>query len=266
MRLNRGTLILLLVSLVIIVVVGLLGSQPPETAVTPTPTGAGAGALFPAIADTENQNTINRFEVTNNETGEHTILTKGEDGIWTIAEASFPQELDTDQLKAVGSMSVMASLEAFQQFSVDGSLADYGLDNPAYTLVLTDADGATYTLQIGLQSTITQRFFVLVNADPGTVYVLPRDLVSGLTSLVAQPPYVASPTPTVTPTRTPNPVSEVDQTATATVEIGLFIDSLTATAEAQITPTPAAEITAEATVEATAEAMMEATAEATAAP
>lgn len=251
MRLNRGTLILLLVSLGIIIIVGVLGSQPQESLVTPTPTGEGAGALFPSIAETTDQGGINRFEITNNETGERTLLTKDDSDLWTITEASYAQALDTDQLKAVGSMSVMASLTAFQQFAVEGNLDDYGLENPAYTLVLTSTDDTTYTLHIGLQSTITQRFFAQVNDDRGTVYVLPRDLVSGLTSLVAQPPYVASPTPTVTATRTPNPVSEVDQTATATVEIGQFLDSMTATADALVTPTPETEVTAEATAEAT---------------
>jgi hypothetical protein len=255
MRLNRGTFFLLLVSLVIIGVVGFLGSQPQESSTaTPTPTGEGAGPLFPPIAETTDQGSINRFEITNNQTNAHTVLTKDENDLWAIAEATNAQEFDTDQTKAVGSMSVMASLEAFQQFPVEGSLDDYGLENPAYTLTLSDVDGAVYSLYIGKQSTITQRYFALANDDRQTVYVLPNDLVSGLTSMVDQPPYVASPTPTATATRTPNPVSEVDQTATATAQIGELIDSITATAEALMTLTPpeaTAEVTAEATAEAT---------------
>lgn len=268
MRLNRGTILLVLVSLGIIIAVGLLGGQPATPTSTPTPTGEGAGPLFPSIADEADQGSVNRFEITNNETGEHTLLTKDDTGIWSVADASFPQQLDVDQVKAVGSMGVMASLESLQSFPVAGSLADYGLENPAYTLVLTDTDGKTYTLYIGLQSSITQRYFVRLNDDLQTIYVLPRDLVGGLTSIVANPPYVASPTPTVTPTRTPNPVSEVDQTATATAQIGLMLDSLTATAQAQIevTAEATAEMTAEMTVEATVEVTAEATPEATAAP
>jgi len=253
MRLNRGTILLLLGSLVVIVAVLLLNNQRTSAPdVTPTATGApGAGPIFPAIADVANQGNIVRFEVTDNIANTKIVMTKDDANVWTVEESASTLDLATDQTKAVGTMSVLASLTATDSFTTE-NLADFGLDQPKYTMVLTDKDGNTYTLKIGNQSPANPRYYALVDEDTTTVYVVPKDLVDNLIRQITEPPFVATPTPTITPTASPNPYSEVEQTATAVVE-------QTATAQAVATLEAA-------TVEATAEATSEATAEATAAP
>jgi hypothetical protein len=257
MRLNRGTILLLLASLVVIVAVLALNSQRTSAPdVTPTATtSAAAGPIFPTIADVNNQSNIVRFEVTDNTAGTKVVMTKDAANVWTVVESASPSDLATDQTAAVGTMSVLASLNAVDSFTTE-NLADFGLDQPKYTMVLTDTESKTYTVKIGNQSPANPRYYALVDDNTTTVYVLLKDLVDGLIRQITEPPYVAPPTPTITPTPSPNPYSEVEQTATAVVE-----QTATASALLELTPEVTAEATSEATSEATAEAAAEATAD-----
>lgn len=245
MRLNRGTILLLVASLVIILVVLIINSQRATAPdVTPTAAASNAGPIFPDISLTENQSAINRFEVVNHTEDTRFLMTKGDDNLWVIEEAANPSDLGVDQTLAVGTMSNLASLAATNSFTTE-NLADFGLDSPDYTLTLMDSEGQTYTVQIGNQSPTSPRYYALVNDDTQTVYILPKDIVDNLVRQINQPPYLPSPTPTATFTATPNPYSEVEQTATAAVQ---------QTATMQATLEMSAEVTAEATGEATPEA------------
>jgi hypothetical protein len=247
MRLNRGTIVLLVASLVVIIIVLVINSQQataPDVTPTAASAAAAAGPLFPDIALTDNQGNINRFEVVDNVTSTRIVMTKDDGGVWTIAESGNPQQLATDQTKAVGLMSNLASLAATDSFTTD-NLADFGLDAPRYVMTLTAKDGTTYSITIGNQSPTNPRYYALKGDDKTTVYIVPKETVDLVASTVMNPPYVPTPTPSPTFTATPNPVSEVDQTATAVV-------NLTATAQATLEMTP--EVTAEGTEAATAEA------------
>jgi asparagine N-glycosylation enzyme membrane subunit Stt3 len=263
MKLNRGTLLLALASLVVIIAMLLLSGQPASAPTsTPTPTGEGAGPLFPEIADTTAQAGIVRFEVVNNSDSSKVVMTKDDAGVWTVVEATNAQQLATDQTKAINAMSQLASLNAAERFTAE-NLADFGLDAPTYTLTLTDKDGKTYVVRIGNKASASPRYYALVNDDMTTVYFVQATTVDGLTRNITQPAYVPSPTPSPSPTATPNPYSEVEQTATAQAEMQNFFATLTATAAA---PEGTAEATAEATSETASEASAEATPEATTSP
>ncbi len=256
MRLNRGTIFLLVGSLIVILAVVLVNNQRTSAPdVTPTATqGAGAGPIFPTIADVNNQSNIVRFEVISNTDNQKIVMTKDDAGVWKVEESASTSELATDQTKAVGTMSVLASLSSVDRFTTD-KLADFGLDQPQYTMVLTDKDNKTYTLKVGNLSPANPRYYALVDEDTTTVYVVPKDLIDGLIKQITEPPYVPTPTPTATFTATANPYSEVDQTATAVIQ-------QTATAQAELTVEATEETTPEATAPA-AEETTEATAEAT---
>jgi hypothetical protein len=245
MRLNRGTLLLVIASILIIAGMVVLNNQraaAPDASAAASPTPS-AGPIFPEIADVAGQSSIVRFEVLNITDGSKVVMTKDASGVWTVAEATNPQQLATDQTKAVGTMSVLASLAAADKFETD-NLAQFGLDAPRYDMKLTDADGKVYRLQIGGAAVANPRYYGLVNEDAKTVYVLPRDLVDGLIGQIAQPAYVPSPTPTATLTATANPFSEVEQTATAGVELQQIFATMTSAAQA--TAGVGAEATAEA--------------------
>jgi hypothetical protein len=266
MRLNRGTLIIIVISVVVIVAITLLSSQQasaPGTSGTATAT-PNAGPVFADLTDTSK---IVRFEADNTTDNSRVVMTKDAGGVWTITEATNAQQLATDQTKASTAANTMATLVALDKFP-STSLKDFGLDAPKYTLVLTDSDNKTYTLKIGNQAVANPRYYALVNDDNANVYVLAKDTVDKLTGQITLPAYVASPTPTATATATANPYSEVEQTATQNAIQQQVYSTMTATAQGTYSPTtaPTAETTMEATSEVTAEATTAATAVPTAAP
>lgn len=254
MRLNRGTLVLIAVSVIVIAVLMVLSNQPAsapsDTTATPT---ASAGPVFAEIAT--DQSKIVRFEVIKAEDGSKVVMTKDAASVWSVAEATFTQALATDQNKASSAVTSLASLVAIDKFETDKP-ADFGLDAPKFTLTLTDSDGKTYTVKIGSQSVANPRYYAFVGDDSKNVYVLTKDVIDGLTGQIAIPAYVASPTPTPTSSPTPNPYSEVEQTATQNAIQQQVYGTMTATALGTSQPTPVpptAESTAEVTAEATAE-------------
>jgi len=256
MRLNRGTILLGLVSIIVIAAVVLLSNQPGGLTVntgTPTATAESAGPLFPDINSVDTQSKIVRFEIDNTADSSKVVMTKDAASVWTVSEATNAQQLATDQTKAVGMMSNLASLTAIEKFTTD-KVADYGLDKPAYIMTLTDSAGKTYVVKVGKKATTTPRYYVLINDDAKTVYLVQNSTVDMLIANIAIPAYVASPTPLPTATTTPNPYSEVEQTATAVVQQQQL--AITLTAFAQITPG-----TPEATGEATGEVTPETTAQ-----
>lgn len=248
MRMNRGTLVLLVASVVVILAVLLLNNQPASApAPTPEATAEGAGPIFPEIASV--QDTVVKVEAANADATQKTVLTKDEGGAWTVAEATNSRALATDQTKAVGVVTTLATLASIDRFALgDRNAADFGLDEPASTFTLTDKDNNTYSLKIGSKSPTTPRYYAFVNEDVETVYVVQQSAVDDLVSqLITLPPYVASPTPTITPTVTLNPFSEIDlatQTAQAMETLSAQLTALAeVTAEATdgdtATPTPA---------------------------
>lgn len=259
MRMNRGTLVLLAASVVVILAVLLLNNQPASApAPTPEATAEGAGLIFPELAGLSEsvpeatadgasaggQGTIVKVEATNADATQKTVLTKDEGGAWTVAEATNASDLATDQAKTTSVVTSLATLAATSRFALgDQKAADFGLDKPAYTFTLTDKDNKIYTLKIGSKSPTTPRYYAFVNDDTATVYVVPKDTVDNLVSqLITLPPYVASPTPTVTPTTTLNPFSEIDLATQTAQAVETQTMQLTAMAE----------VTAEATDSATA--------------
>lgn len=253
MRLDQRTVILLVVSLVVIVAVLLITNPANAPSETPTPV-AGSGPVFGEI----DQTTITGISITNNDTGETTVLAKDEGGAWAITEATNSTDRATDQTAVSSALSTFATLASSESFTTE-NLADFGLDSPTYTLVML-AGETTYTLQIGNKAPANPRYYALVNDDSSTVYVVQQTQVDDLTDLIAAPPYVPPPTATATFTPSPNPYSEVEQTATAAVEQTATAESLQAT----LTATAQGESTVEATEAAAAEVVMaEATAEAT---
>lgn len=244
MRLNRGTLILIVVSLAVIVGVMVLTSTDVNAPATePTATSpAITGPLFPDL----DAAALTSLEIVDNATGDLVRLTR--DGeIWSIDEASFPQEMDTDSEKAAGHVETFVTMQSVDQFPAEeGRLEAFGLTEPDFTIVGTadgEGDPVTYRLDVGDRSQTSQRFYALVNGDQTTIYQILFTKSNELTDLVAAPPYVPTSTPSPTYTASPNPFSEVDQTATMQVAAPtLTAEFLTSIAPPPTeTPTPEAE-------------------------
>lgn len=243
MRLNRSTLILVAVSIIVIVGVLLLNNTQVEA---PTATAVPTAVRVTVFSDLD-ATTLTSLQVVDNETEDRVVLTR-EGETWNVSEASFSQDLATDSEKAQERINTFATMESLEQFTVEDEtkLAPFGLDTPTHTITASDDEGNTYTLEIGDRSRVSQRFYALVNGDKLTVHQFTATKVQELTNMVDQPPYVPSPTPTSTFTSTPNPYSEVQQTETAeaaaptmTAEFLTAIAPPEATEEATAEPTEA---------------------------
>jgi len=119
----------------------------------------------------------------------------------------------------------------------------------------TSTPTAEATAELGAEPTATPSPLPFnpfrLEAASGTVFLVVKSTMDSLTNLIAQPPYVPPPTPTVTPTATLNPLSEVEMAtltaipyATATAVFERF--AATATAQAEATAEATAEVTPEA--------------------
>lgn len=169
MKLNRGTIGLILISLIIIVGAVLLNNSNviAPAAETLTPTIESAGPLFPGI----DQNAVVQYTARDNNTGAFTRVTKDTASLWSV-DATNGTDREVDQVTAVGTMGVLASLAATQSFSAD-DLASFGLDTPDQTLTLSLADGTVYTLYVGNPNPNSTRYYVAV-AQANGVAPTPR--------------------------------------------------------------------------------------------
>jgi hypothetical protein len=317
MRLNRGTITLILLSVAAIVAVLLINrnpvSAPGEANGTGTPT-ATPGPLFASI----NSNALTRLEIIEPETGAKTVLTRSTAGslssatvefvpteevivtedpnateepvstaetsateeaaatdevastevssvteealpsptldplvtptatldpvapVWVISEATNITDRAIDYVQAENAVVVFTSLQSVSSFAGE-NIANFGLDNPRYTLIATATDGSTYRVDVG--TGFNQRYYVLLNGDQNTIYQVQADQLDSLINLIAAPPYVPAPTETPFPSNTPNPYSEVEQTQTAVVEqtnVALTLAAPTATPTPPLVSSPGA--------------------------
>jgi len=296
MRMNTRNMILLVVLVIIIGGLIFYNSRSTDNSADSTPTAvAETGLLFPDA----NKDTINRFEIhelpqTPDENAEPTatptpvldpeavvetepaelgllVMSKDEGGVWTIDESTNSTDRAVDQVTVVGTMSVVAELDYSDRFTLEEgtTLADFGLEEPQYEILIADAENE-YTAYVGSKNPGNTRFYVRINDDEETIYLISSSVLNNVLDDIDKPPYVPAPTATPTEFPTANPYSEVEQTATAQVELDA---SATAGAEFNATATAIAEETAligpeepQSTEEATEEMTAEATEEMTAEP
>ncbi len=251
MRLNRGTLIILAVSLIVIVGALLITSNPSSQTAEASPTPAGGGPFFPDMT----ADSVVGFTVGENASDAFMRLARDDaESDWTISGSVDAETRELDLEAVAAAIDNVVALAAETQFEVE-NLAEFGLDEPAFTLEIDSGEAVDIVL-VGNPNPGETRYYVqqrqvaLGNEDTAeadnTVYLVMNSAVEALTNLVASPPFQPLPTATPSPTATLNPLSEVEQ-ATATADALATATSIFATLAAE------AEATAETTVEATAE-------------
>ena len=166
MRLNRGTVLLLVASLIVIIAVLLLtinqAAAPGETLETLDDV-ATPEALFAGVAETS----ITRLEVRDDLTGDRTVLLRSSEGEWSL-ELADPTGAVVDQAQASGLATSLFGLEGQESFEAD-DLAQYGLDQPLYSVYAVADDGAIHVMHIGSQNPAGSRYYTVVEQiAPGT--------------------------------------------------------------------------------------------------
>ncbi|NWF69580.1 MAG: DUF4340 domain-containing protein [Chloroflexi bacterium] len=198
MRLNRGTIALIVLSLVVLGAIALFNNQQatPTATATLAPTGTSQGPVFSGI-DTS---TVNRFEVRDNSSGQGTVLTRDAALVWAISETTVPDTRAVDQARINIQLGNFVNLLATDRFSAN--LADFGLESPAYSISITRLDGTVHTVRVGNLNPGGSRYYVLADGQP-EILLVQQSVIAGMTDMILNPPYV--PLPTATPgTATPD--------------------------------------------------------------
>jgi hypothetical protein len=192
-----GVLALLVVGAVLLVTqVDLSGS-----ANEPTPTSSILPALFPDIESS----VVDEFAITNNSSGDAFAVHlapseewENDSPTWIVDKA--PEGADTglgvnhDQIG--GASLSLASMKPTRALENISDLAEFGLDNPAYTLTFSVIENDdTYTLQIGRPSPGGTGYYVQPGGVPAdTIYIIPDFAVSPVINMLTASPYL-QPTP-----------------------------------------------------------------------
>jgi hypothetical protein len=233
MRLNRGTIVLLLASLAVIIAVLLLSNNQasaPDTSLTPiASTAETVGALFPGLEYAS----VDSIEIVNNQNGEKTVLAKRATGDWLVEEATYATDREVDQPATTGFVQRLVGLQINDSFASE-KLSDFGLTTPAYVVTMNLDTGTVYKLYIGNKNPTGNRYYATLETIEGTA-------------------------PAAEATEEPTDEAAVEAAQDSTVEV-------TTKATAEVTAEMDAEATDEATSEVTDEAIAEATIEATAEP
>ncbi|MGQ9909436.1 MAG: DUF4340 domain-containing protein, partial [Candidatus Flexifilum sp.] len=300
MRLNRGTIILLVVGLIVIGAVLVINNQQANAPAAPTATPQpGAGPILADITAAD----ITGLQVRNNDTGAYTALARAADGTWAV-DATLRTDRAVDQAAAQDAINRAGSLASVDRFE-SGDLAQFGLDTPRFTVYIETANGAYY-IHVGDQNPFNRTYLVVqtqdvtpfdpeVTPDPDAPTAEPEATAEAAAEATAEatPEATAEATPEVAPvaieTSAPEPTPQTLVTLSGTqliytiiaanindlttlVDTPPYVPPPTATPTATNTPNPYSEVEMTATAQAvfdqlqmtaTAQALPEATVEVT---
>jgi hypothetical protein len=168
--------------------------------------------------------------ISDNASGKIVRVARDATGQWALVE---PKAEYTDISSVVAAVTQLTSLKVTSSISTTENLAEYGLDQPAYTITVNVNDGGQLLAQVGSATATSSGYYVLV---PGGVpQIVAKYGLDAVLKLLSNPPIA---TPTIAPTVTGLSESTVVTTAT------LAIPTLTSTSLPVPTDTPAPAYTA----------------------
>lgn len=109
----------------------------------------------------------------------YTYTREDSDSDWTYTDDQ-SLALDQDTFGNMVSMAASVSTDQIVQENLDNK-ADYGLDNPEFTLTITLKDGTTKTLYVGSLNSVTSKYYAYVDGDD-RIFTLASDFTSSFTT------------------------------------------------------------------------------------
>lgn len=180
MRLNRGTVALLVISLCVVIAVGIFQQPIIALMTSPTPTSTVNQLLPFGLA-----NEATRFVVRQ---GENFTQMERIDGVWQVTDGTMIDDSrETNHDFVVGLLRLIGTIEYSRVFESD-DLSQYGLETSTASIEITSPD-ATYHLQLGATNPDGDELYVQVN-DNNQVYLVPAVFeFSNIMRLATEPPY-----------------------------------------------------------------------------
>lgn len=106
-------------------------------------------------------------------------FTLDEEGSWVWADdPTFP----LNQTTVTAIVDLLTSLTPQQTITDGDTLEAYGLDNPSATVTASGADGVSLSLSLGKTTTDGQSYYMMMNGDESTVYIISGTLYNYLST------------------------------------------------------------------------------------
>lgn len=106
-------------------------------------------------------------------------FTLDEEGSWVWADdPTFP----LNQTTVTAIVDLLTSLTPQQTITDGDTLEAYGLDNPSATVTASGADGVSLSLSLGKTTTDGQSYYMMMNSDESTVYIISGTLYNYLST------------------------------------------------------------------------------------
>lgn len=303
MRMNRGTITLVVVGIIVIIGAILINNyQTNNPNATPTPTPQTGGPLFTDLTSDD----LTRIVVRDNTNGARTILVRDSEGTWQLGELStsgegeeatdeatdepdaeateeateesaeeatpeataVPTGTELDQTRIQTTLDGLIALAASDRFDSD-QLEGFGLNQPSHSIYVTTTEGVVHVLHVGGENPSGNRYYVVQEEFSGDE--LPPEVEGGAvaTTIVEDTESQGGDSATEEATDEAEEVEVAEDVAEA-IELGEQIEATNAAvaetmseATDEATDEPEVEPTEEATEEATEEPDAEATQEAT---
>jgi hypothetical protein len=150
------------------------------------------------------------LKITDNVSGKSVMVARDVTGQWTLVD---PQAEYTDVASVESAVTQLASLRVTSSLPNSNNLAEYGLDQPAYTITVNVNDGGQLLAQVGSTTATSSGYYILV---PGGVpQIVAKYGLDAVLKLLSNPPIA---TPTIAPTVTGVIESTVIATPTETAK------------------------------------------------
>ena len=177
MRLNRGTLALIVGCAVVIIGVLVLNNS-----TTPEPTANTSGRLFDVFS-----NRVVQFSVIDSTFSAETTYTRQENGLWGIDSTAPELGLPNDVL-IVGVLDLILGLGYVDTFEA-GDVAGFGLDSPRYQFNIVTENDEQLALSIGNLTPDETAYYGQLNHD-NRLYLIPQpQVIDRLADFASEPPY-----------------------------------------------------------------------------
>ena len=172
--------------------------------------------------------TVASLKITDNVSGKSVMVARDVTGQWKLVD---PQADYTDVASVESAVTQLASLQVTSSLPDSSNLAEYGLDQPAYTIAVNINDGGQLLAQVGSTTATSSGYYVLV---PGGVpQIVAKYGLDAVLKLLSKPPIA---TPTIAPTVT----GAIEPTAVITATLALPTTTSTPLPAPTDTPAPTA--------------------------
>lgn len=161
----------------------------------------------------------NDIQITS-QSGETVELARDDKNAWAVKQ---PIAAAADQGSVEAAASQLTTIQIVDRLASTVNPKDVGLDTPQYKLTVKFANNVERKANIGVVTPSESGYYAQLDGD-SQIVIVSKDSIDALTSLLTNPPYAqtltpspTAPTPTETPVPpTPEPATPTQATATPT--------------------------------------------------